>query len=80
MKQLIVNDLGCAYRWNDKFKQLEWCPVLKDGTLDRDETGVNWGCVDEDIVGDEIVTYKGKEVTLSEVYRDVENKLGIKKG
>lgn len=77
---IICDDLGCAYRWNNEYKELEWCPLMQDGTLDIDSDGQeNWGCVDEDIVGDETVTYKGKEVTLSDVYRDVEKELGVSK-
>lgn len=71
MKTIFTPELGCAYRWSDEFKQLEWCPMMSDGTLDAD----NWGVVDEDIVGEEVVTYQGKEVTLSEVYRDVEKRV-----
>jgi hypothetical protein len=72
-KMILVPELGCAYRWNKKYKQIEWCPMGTDGTLCEEE----WDCVDEDLVGDEVVTYQGKEVTLSEVYRDMESKLNI---
>lgn len=70
-KIMFVEELGCAYRWSKEYQQLEWCPLLKGNILDPDE----WGYIEEDLVGDEQVTYQGKEATLSEVYRDVESKL-----
>lgn len=77
MKYIICEDLGCAFKWGEEFNELQWCPVMKDGTLDKDDDVENWGYVDEPIVGEELVTYKGKEVTLSDVYRDVEKQLGV---
>ena len=73
--EFLCPELGCAYRWNSQYNSLEWCPMMKDGTLDTD----NWGVVEEDLVGEETVTYGGRDVTLSEVYRDVERQLGVKR-
>lgn len=72
MKTYECKELGCFYRWSDEYNQLEWCPMMTDGTLDKD----NWGVVDEDIVGEEIVTFEKKEMPLSVVYRKVEKLLG----
>lgn len=65
---LISNDIGCAYRWSKKYNQLEWAPLIANNILDDSE----WGCVDEDIVGEEVVMFNGRDQTLSEVYRFVE--------
>ncbi len=75
MNILVTQELGCAYRWNPKYKELEWCPMGVNGLLDERE----WGCVDEFIVGDEVVTFKGMEVTLSQVYRYVEKELNVRR-
>jgi hypothetical protein len=75
MNIFIAKELGCAYRWNDEFQELEWCPMHNDGLLNEDE----WGCIDEDIVGDEVVTFKDMEVTLSQVYRYVEKQLKVRR-
>ncbi len=71
-KIVNVPELGCRFKWSTEWKQLEFSNQLKDGSFENEF----WG-VDEDIVGGETVTYKGKEVTLSEVYRDVEKQLGL---
>lgn len=73
---VLVKELGCGYRWDEEVKELRWCPIQYN-KLDMDEE--EWCFVDEANVGSEIVTYNGKEATLSEVYRDVERKLGVKK-
>lgn len=75
MTTVKIDGLGCVFRWSKKYKQLEWTPLSTDGSFDFDEGGT----VDEEIVGGEIVVYKGKERTLSEVYRDVEKRLGVAK-
>lgn len=72
--EYIAKDLGCKYRWNEEFKCLEWAPGMVDGTYDE------WGFVEEDLVGEEVVTFKGREMTLSQVYRMVEWILGVKSG
>lgn len=75
-KILFCPDLGCAYKWNDEYNQLDWHPLSKDNVL----SGEEWGPVDEDIVGEEPVDYKGLvDVPLSTVYRNVEKILGVKK-
>lgn len=74
MKEFIAKELGCKYRWNEEYNSLEWAAAMQDGTYDE------WGAVDEDIVGEEIVTFRGREMTLSEVYRMVEWVLGVKSG
>ena len=66
-------DLGCAFRWSEEYGQLEWAPQLVDGSIDWNDGGP----VDEEIVGQEVVTFHGSEMTLSEVYRYVENALGV---
>lgn len=75
MDIFITQELGCAYRWNEEYQQLEWCPMHENGVLGEDE----WGCVDEFIVGDEVVTFKGMDVTLSQVYRYVEKQLKVRR-
>lgn len=68
-KVLISSDMGCAYRWSAEYQCLEWCPLYANGLMDEE----NWGCVEEDMVGEEITTFNGEEKTLSEVYRQVES-------
>lgn len=73
-KQVIIFDqLGCAYRWSEEWQQLEWAPLLPNGEVED-----SWGTVDEDIVGEEIVMLDGKEFALSQIYREVEEQLGVK--
>jgi hypothetical protein len=72
---MYVPDLGCVYRWSDKYKQLEWNPLFANGILDPNE----WGCVEEDAVGEEEVVVDGRKLTLSELYREIELKLGVVK-
>ena len=69
---MVIEELGCAYRWSDKFKQLEWSPLYM-GIVDMDE----FSCVEEDKVGEEEVMYKGERTTLSKLYREIEFKLGV---
>lgn len=73
MKIAIATDLDCAYRWSAKFNQLEWAPLEPNGTIDIED----WGCVDEEIVGEELVTLEDREQTLSTVYRTIEARLGV---
>lgn len=76
-KLMFMPDLGCVYRWSEKWKQLEWCPLYANNVVDLETD--EWGCVDEDIIGLEEVMVDGRKLTLSEVYRDVEFKLGVAK-
>ena len=71
MKIYICQELGCAYRWSKKHKQLEWTPLF--GNIIED----NWGTVDEEIVGQEVVIILANEgiTTLSQLYRHVEKEL-----
>lgn len=64
MTNYYCKDLSCRYRWNKDYKTLEYDNELQNGEFENE-----WNVVEEDLVGE--------EVTLSEVYRDVENKLGI---
>lgn len=66
----IAKDLGCAFRLEGK--ELEFAPLMQDGSYDFENGG---GFVDEDLVGQEVVKFEGKEQTLSEVYRQVEKVL-----
>lgn len=70
---LVSQELGCAYRWSGESKGLEYCPMRIDNTFYPED----WGPVEEYAVGQEVVTYLGREMTFSEVYRDVESKLGV---
>lgn len=70
-KILVVEELGCMYRL-DKDGNLEFCPMRADGTFHDEE----WGYVEEDLVDEEIVTYKGEDVSFAQVFRDVKKKLG----
>ncbi len=70
MKEYIAKDLGCKYRWNKEFKVLEYASEFIDGTYDE------WGAVEEDLVGEEPVTFQGIDTDLSSVYRIVEKALG----
>lgn len=70
---VVVPEMGCAYRWSYEWDELEWCPIQNGGVLDAEE----WGTIDQDIVGDEPVTYEGRDTTLSEVYKDVTRKLRL---
>jgi hypothetical protein len=74
---MFVPDLGCAYMWSNEHKQLMWCPLFANNIVDLDED--EWGCVDEDVVGEEEVMVDGRTLTLSELYREVEFKLGVTK-
>ncbi len=78
MSNLIMfcPDLGCAYKWNEKWKELMWCPLFANNVLDLDAD--EWGPVDENVVGEEEVMVDGRKLTLSELYREVEFKLGVK--
>lgn len=72
---MFMPDLDCVYRWNEEWKELMWCPLFANNIVDMDSD--EWGPVDESIVGGEEVVVNGKKITLSEVYRDVELKLGV---
>lgn len=71
-KIIQVPALGCRFKWNSEWQQLEFSNQLSDGSFEEEF----WG-VDENMVGGELVTYKAKEATLSEVYRDIEKRLGV---
>ena len=65
---LVVPEMGCAYRWRDDYECLEWRPLSTNGSTNDDE----WGAVEEELVGDEEVTFRGMNVMLHQVYRTVE--------
>lgn len=67
-KVYICKATSSSYKWNKEYQALEYQPILSNDTY-SDE----WNCVDEDIVGSEKV-----EITLSELYRLIEYKLGNK--
>lgn len=67
---LVTPEMGCAFRWSPEFNQLEYCPLLKDGGLEG-----SWSCIEEFLVGEEPVTFRGIDVTLSQVYRYAEKVL-----
>lgn len=65
---LVTPEMGCAYRWSKEFNGLEYCPMFAEGDLETS----NWCLVEEDLVGEEVVTFRGMEVTLSQAYRAIE--------
>lgn len=65
-KEYTCEATASVYRWNKEYQVLEYQPILANGQY-SDE----WNCVEEDIVGTESVG-----ITLSELYRLIENKLG----
>lgn len=70
MKILIVEELGCVYRLNNR-KVVE-CSYIYDNQIDT----LEFFEVDEPLIGQEPVTFRGEELTLSQVYRKVEKILG----
>lgn len=74
MKMLVADELGCVYRLNSELDILEWCPMSQNGLFDFDLEG---GAVEPELVGDETVTFQGKEMSLDDVYEIV---YGILKG
>lgn len=67
---LVTPELGCAYRWSREYNALETCPLNIDNTVSN-----AWSTIEEHAVGDEEVTFRGLEVTYSQVYRFVEKVL-----
>lgn len=66
---LIADDLGCAYVWRDGC--LQSALLMKDGTLDMDD----FGAVEPDMVGEEMVTFEGNDTNLYGVYATVKQRL-----
>lgn len=71
---MFMPDLGCVYRYNKSEAVLYWCPIFANGVVDLEAD--EWGPVEEDMVGEEEVMVDGEVKTLSQVYREVEFKLG----
>lgn len=69
MKYLISNDLSSAYQMNGN--SLEFSPLLQDGTFDTDD----FGPVEPEMVGEEIVLFEGLDLTLYEVFGIVTKRL-----
>lgn len=65
----ISQDLGCIFRVKDGY--IEFAPICSNGVVDLDE----FTEVDTELVGDEVVTFENKEITLKEVYAILINKL-----
>lgn len=65
MKTYICEDLGCIYQYIDG--ELFYAPMYKDNTFTTEELST----VDAEIVGEELVTIDGKEITLNELYERV---------
>ena len=72
MKEYIAEELGCRYRWNDQYQELEFSAQMKDGSFEDE-----WNVVEPELVGEEEVTFQGKLMTLYEVYAIVKKELGV---
>lgn len=59
---LYCPDLGCVYRISEG--AIEWAPLIEGHIFDPDE----FGPVEEDLVGQETVTFQGVDTTLSTVF------------
>jgi hypothetical protein len=70
----ISEELGSAFRWNSQLQVLEWVPIWRDGTFDFDDEG---GAVEEHMVGEEIVTFGGEDMCLSDAFRRIKSLLGV---
>ena len=63
MKIYIATELRCAYRLNGEV--LEFADISKGNIFDTDA----FDAVDAELVGDETVTFLGKETDFNEVYK-----------
>ncbi len=64
---MVCNDLGCDYILYDGV--LNYRPHRTDGTVDE------FYDVEPDLVGEEVVTFEDKEMTLYKVYEIVTKRL-----
>lgn len=70
MKIYVCNDLSCAYYYDGT--ELYYTPFYTDDLVfDTEE----FSAVDAEIVGEELATINGKEITLNELYTQVIAKL-----
>ena len=66
MKIYICKDLDCTYYYDGE--ELYYAPLYtNDLVFDTEE----FSTVDAEIVGEELVTIDGKEITLNELYKVV---------
>jgi hypothetical protein len=72
MKVYICSELGCVYRLGAA-SVLDFAPVMQSGVFDTDD----FSPVEESLVGEEVVQFRGADLPLSSVYRIVETALSV---
>jgi hypothetical protein len=69
MKYLVTEELGCVYQLAKN--EIEWAPLYSNGIFDDTE----FGLVEIDLVGDEIVTFRDEDITLLQVIAIIRQEL-----
>lgn len=71
MNYYLASELGCVYRLNDGI--LEYAPLRKDSIIPDED----FGPVEPELVGEELVTFNGAETDLYTVFATVTEALTV---